>query len=53
MPAYQGVAVDPAGLLATEALLPRVLSLPMGPHLSQDQAAQVADRLVQVIQEIS
>ena len=51
MPAYQGVAIDPDGLLATEALLPRILSLPMGPHLSLDQAAQVAQRLVQAVQE--
>ena len=49
MPAYQGVAVDPAGLPATEGLLPRIISLPMGPHLSLDQAAQVAECLVQVI----
>ena len=52
MPAYKGVQVDPAGLLATEALLPRILSLPMGPHLSLDQAAQVAQRVIQAIQDI-
>ena len=51
MPAYQDVAMDPAGLVATEELLPRILSLPMGPHLSLDQAAQVAERLVQAIQD--
>lgn len=52
MPAYRGqswVGLDPAGLPATEALLPRILSLPMGPHLSLDQAAQVAERLVQAM----
>lgn len=49
MPAYRGIAVDPAGLLATEALLPQILSLPMGPHLSLEQAAQVAQLLVQTI----
>ena len=52
MPAYKGVQVDPAGLLATEALLPRILSLPMGPHLSLDQAAHVAQRVIQAIQDI-
>ena len=51
MPAYQGVAMDPAGLPATEGLLPRILSLPMGPHLSLEQAAQVAERLVQAIDD--
>lgn len=52
MPAYRGqswVGLDPAGLPSTEALLPRILSLPMGPHLSLDQAAQVAERLVQAM----
>ena len=52
MPAYRGeswVGLDPAGLSATEALLPRILSLPMGPHLSLDQVAQVAERLVQAM----
>ena len=49
MPAYRSVAVDPAGLSATEAMLPRIMSLPMGQHLSLDQAAQVAERLVQAI----
>jgi len=56
MPAYRGqswVTIDPAGLLATEALLPRILSLPMGPHLNLDQAAQVAERLVQVMNDIN
>ena len=54
MPAYRGqswVALDPAGLAVTEALLPRILSLPMGPHLSLDQAAQVAERLVQAMKD--
>jgi len=54
MPAYRGqswVGLDPAGLPATEALLPRILSLPMGPHLSLDQAAQVAERLVQAVND--
>ena len=50
MPAYQGVAMDPAGLPATERLLPRILSLPMGPHLSLDQVAQVAECFLQVLQ---
>jgi dTDP-4-amino-4,6-dideoxygalactose transaminase len=53
MPAYRGqawVELDPAGLPATEALLPRILSLPMGPHMSLDQAAQVAEMLVQAIE---
>ncbi len=54
MPAYRGqswVGLDPAGLPATDALLPRILSLPMGPHLSLDQAAQVAEMLVQAIED--
>jgi dTDP-4-amino-4,6-dideoxygalactose transaminase len=51
MPAYRGVAVDPAGLPATEALLPCILSLPMGPHLSLEQAAQVAERLLQAMSQ--
>ena len=50
MPAYRGAAMDPTGLSATEALLPRILSLPMGTHLTLDQAAQVAERLVLAIQ---
>lgn len=48
MPAYRHqswVGVDPTGLPATEALLPRILSLPMGPHLSLEQAAEVAKRV--------
>ena len=55
MPAYEGqswVGLDPAGLSATEALLPRILSLPMGPHLSLELAAQVAERLVQATKDI-
>ena len=54
MPAYKGqswVMIDPNGLKATEALLPRILSLPMGPHLTLDQAAQVAERLKQAIKD--
>jgi len=54
MPAYRGkswVELDPLGLATTEALLPRILSLPMGPHLSQEQAGQVAERLIQVLKE--
>ena len=49
MPAYQDVAMDPAGLSETDGLLPRILSLPMGPHLSLDQADQVAQRVEQAI----
>jgi dTDP-4-amino-4,6-dideoxygalactose transaminase len=52
MPAYRQqswVGLDPAGLVATEVLLPRILSLPMGPHLSLEQAAQVAERLRQAV----
>ena len=51
MPAYKAqswVMIDPAGLQVTEDLLPRILSLPMGPHLSLDQAAQVAERVVAI-----
>ena len=52
MPAYRNLPLDPAGLSTTEKLLPRILSLPMGPHLSLEQAAQVAERLLQAIKEI-
>lgn len=54
MPAYKGqswVGVDPQGLRATEALLPRILSLPIGPHLTIDQAARVAELLLQALRE--
>ena len=54
MPAYKAqswVMIDPAGLQVTEDLLPRILSLPMGPHLSLDQAAKVAERVVKAIKE--
>lgn len=54
MPAYRGknwVGLDPVGLPTTEGLLPRILSLPMGPHLSLEQAGLVADRLIQVLTE--
>jgi dTDP-4-amino-4,6-dideoxygalactose transaminase len=54
MPAYRGqswVGVDPQGLGATDALLPRILSLPMGPHLTFDQAARVAELLLQALRE--
>ena len=51
MPAYRGVEIDPAGLIATEALLPRILSLPMGSHLNLDQAAQVAEYMAQAIED--
>jgi len=49
MPAYLGqswVGLDPVGLGVTDALLPRIVSLPMGPHLSLEQAAQVAQQLL-------
>ena len=51
MPAYQGAARDPAGLSATEELLPRIISLPMGTHVSLSQAVEVAECLVRVMQE--
>lgn len=54
MPAYRDkswVGVDPNGLRATEALLPRILSLPMGPHLTVDQAVRVTVLLLQALQE--
>ena len=56
MPAYRGqswVGLDPAGLPATDAILPRILSLPIGPHLSLEQAIQVAERLKQAIKDNS
>lgn len=48
MPAYRHqswVGIDPNGLAATEALLPRILSLPMGPHLTLEQATKVGESL--------
>jgi dTDP-4-amino-4,6-dideoxygalactose transaminase len=55
MPAYRGqswVGVDPQGLRATEALIPRILSLPMGPHLTIDQTVRVAELLLQALREM-
>ena len=46
MPAYRTTPTDPAGLLVTEALLPCILSLPMGTHFSLDQAQQIAERVL-------
>ena len=54
MPAYLGqpwVFRDPAGLATTEALIPCILSLPMGPHLTLDLAAQIAGRLRHVLEK--
>ena len=48
MPAYRRqdwVGIDPKGLTATEALVPRILSLPMGPHLTLDQATKIGETL--------
>jgi dTDP-4-amino-4,6-dideoxygalactose transaminase len=52
MPAYatkSWVGLDPKGLQKTEALLPRIISLPMGPHLKPEQVVHVAEQLLQVI----
>lgn len=52
MPAYfdkSWVCSDPEGLATTEALIPCILSLPMGPHLTLDQAIQVTERLRYVL----
>ena len=51
MPAYQDLTLDPVGLPVTEGLIPRILSLPMGTHLTLDQAAQVAECLLNAIKE--
>ena len=48
MPAYRKqdwVGIDPKGLTATEALVHRILLLPMGPHLTLDQATKIGETL--------
>ena len=40
-PAYAGLQLDPACFPVTEALCDEILSLPMGPHLGDSQAAEV------------
>ena len=52
MPAYAAkswVGLDPNGLKQTEALLPRIISLPMGPQLKPEQVVHVAEQLLQAI----
>jgi len=52
MPAYAAkswVSLDPNGLNQTEALLPRIISLPMGPQLKPEQVVHVAEQLLQAI----
>ena len=52
-PAYQMLAygeqdwvgIDPKGLTATEVLVPRILSLPMWPHLTLEQATKIGETL--------
>ncbi len=45
-PAYRGrVAVGPAGCRATERLVAEILSLPMHPHLSDEEVARVCRAL--------
>ena len=39
-PAYAGLQLDPACFPVTEALCDEILSLPMGPHLGDSQAAE-------------
>jgi len=54
MPAYHKqiwARLDPNGLSVTEALLPRILSLPMGTHIGSDQVRQVCDILVQELKQ--
>lgn len=53
MPAYRNqawVGLDPAGLKATEELLPQILSLPMGPHLTLEDAERVSKSLIESLQ---
>ncbi len=40
-PAYAGMGIDPAAFPVSERLAAEVLSLPMGPHLRDDQVAEV------------
>ena len=48
MPAYRDqdwVSIDPKGLTATESLIPRILSLPIGPHLTLEQATKIGEKI--------
>ena len=48
MPAYRNqdwVSIDPKGLTATESLIPRILSLPIGPHLTLEQATKIGEKI--------
>lgn len=52
MPAYRDrhwVGIDPVGLKATEELVPQILSLPMGPHLSIQDAKKISINLIEAI----
>jgi hypothetical protein len=42
---FAGLEIDPESLPVTEALQHEVLSLPMGPHLSDDQVEYVVDAI--------
>jgi dTDP-4-amino-4,6-dideoxygalactose transaminase len=56
MPAYHNkswVRLDPNGLAVTDALLPRILSLPMGPHLSTEQVGDVSEILLQELERLA
>jgi dTDP-4-amino-4,6-dideoxygalactose transaminase len=50
-PAYRGrLALDPSGLLATEAAAREVLSLPMHGHLAERDAERVAAKLGRILE---
>ncbi|MEQ9408305.1 MAG: DegT/DnrJ/EryC1/StrS family aminotransferase [Fuerstiella sp.] len=48
-PAYQSAGFAPEQFPVANALADRVLSLPMGPHLTEAAAAEVCDALVSVL----
>ena len=52
--AYRGsVALAPDGLPVTEALMPRILSLPMYPELSEADAVAVAGGVRDVVSSLT
>ncbi len=56
MPAYRDkgwVGIDPNGLPNTEEIIPKIISLPMGIHLTKDNIDKVINSLKQAIKEVN
>jgi len=51
-PAYAGLGYGPGDFPVAEAMAPRILSLPMHPHLSNEQAGYVVERLLAAVAEV-